>query len=75
MLLLSMILGLGCRPTLNMKITVPAQVSIDPSVTKIAVVDRVGNEYTKRETVKKKALFCEEVLSFCFGCTLSSRAQ
>jgi len=48
MLLLSMILGLGCRPTLNMKITVPAQVSIDPSVTKIAVVDRVGNEYTKR---------------------------
>ena len=38
----------ACRPTLHMNITVPAQVSIDPAVTKIAVVDRVSNEYTRR---------------------------
>ena len=31
-----------------MKITVPAQVSIAPEITKIAVVDRVSNEYTRR---------------------------
>jgi len=43
-----LLLGMGCRPTLSMKITVPAQVSIDPSVTVIAVVDRVSNEYTRR---------------------------
>ncbi len=46
--LLILLFGLGCRPTLNMKITVPAAVSIDPSVTTIAVVDRVSNEYTRR---------------------------
>lgn len=38
----------ACRPTIHMKVTVPAEVSIDPSVTKIAIVDRVNSEYSQK---------------------------
>ena len=38
---------MACRPSIQLKITHPADVTIDPSVTKIAVVDRVANDFTK----------------------------
>ena len=38
---------MACRPAIQLKITNPADVTIDPSVTKIAVVDRVSNDYTE----------------------------
>ena len=37
---------MACRPSIQLKITHPADVTIDPSVTKIAV-GRVSNESTK----------------------------
>ncbi len=40
-------LFVACRPAIVLKITHPAEVTIDPSITKIAVVDRVSNEYTQ----------------------------
>lgn len=40
-------LFVACRPAIQLKITHPAEVTIDPSVTKIAVVDRVSNDFTK----------------------------
>lgn len=39
---------MACRPTIHMKVTVPAEVSIDPSVTSIAIVDRVNSEYSQK---------------------------
>lgn len=39
---------MACRPTIHMKVTVPAEVSIDPTVTKIALVDRVNSEYSQK---------------------------
>ena len=39
---------LACRPSIGLKITHPAEVTIDPSVTKIAVVDRVNNRHTRK---------------------------
>ena len=38
----------ACRPSIGLKITHPAEVSIDPSVTRIAVVDRVNNRHTRK---------------------------
>lgn len=38
---------IACRPSIQLKITNPADVTIDPSITKIAVVDRVSNDYTE----------------------------
>lgn len=39
---------LACRQGILLQITHPADVTIDPSVTKIAVVDRVDNRYTRK---------------------------
>lgn len=39
---------MACRPTIHMKVTVPAEVSIDSAITKIAIVDRVDSEYSKK---------------------------
>ena len=36
---------MACRPSIQLKITHPADVTIDPSVTKIAVVDKVSMIY------------------------------
>lgn len=38
----------ACRPHIGMVITVPAEVSIDASVTSIAIVDRVSDEYSRK---------------------------
>ena len=39
---------IACRPSISLKITHPADVTIDPQITKIAVVDRVNNEHTRK---------------------------
>jgi hypothetical protein len=39
---------MACRPTIHMKVTVPAEVSINSTITKIAIVDRVDSEYSKK---------------------------
>ena len=38
---------MACRPSISLKITNAADVTIDPNVTKIAIVDRVSNDFTK----------------------------
>lgn len=39
---------MACRPSISLKITHPADVTVDPNVTKIAVVDRIGNRHTRK---------------------------
>jgi len=39
---------MACRPSVHLKITQPAEVSINSAVTSIAVVDRVNNTYSSK---------------------------
>ena len=41
-------LFMACRPSISLKITHPADVTVDPNITKIAVVDRINNRHTRK---------------------------